>query len=127
VSRVKTIAKDDFEQLDYFADYTDELTEHSDDIATSTWLVPSDSAENLGTEALNLVDDVTVDYDIDAPSPKYRNGVSGAVAINSKITSVFVVGGTLGNTYRLMNRITTVEGRRYSRVMDLVIQRKSEC
>lgn len=127
MSKIEKKSKDDYELLDYSADYTDELTPLGDDISTSTWIIPSESAESGGVEALELSDDVTVDYDVDDPSPKYRNGVSGAVVINSKITSVFVVGGTLGATYRLMNRITTVQGRRYSRVLDLVIQRKSEC
>jgi hypothetical protein len=126
VSTIKTFGKDDYELLDYTADYTDELTALSDTIATSTWIVPSDSAENMGTTAVELKDSITVDYSLTSPSPKYRSSTSGAVSIGatSKTTAIKLKSGTLGETYLVMNRITTAAGRQYARVFNLLIERR---
>lgn len=127
MSDVTSFAKDDYEDLDYAADYSAELDGLDDDIASSTWILASAASESAGVTSLELSDAVTPDFDKDSPAPVYRSGQSGAVAINSNITTVQINGGTRGETYRIMNRITTVAGRKYARVFDLYIKAKSEC
>lgn len=124
MSIIRKFEKDDYELLDYTADYTDELTALSDTIATSTWILPSASSESAGVTAIVLSDAVTVDYSISAPVPKYRVGTSGAASTSGYTTTIFIDAGTLDNTYRIMNRITTAGGRHYSRVFDLLIARQ---
>jgi roadblock/LC7 domain-containing protein len=121
---IKKFSKDDYERLDYTADYSEEMAELSDSLATSVWIMPSASLENDGTTAIVLADNVTVDYSVSAPSPKYDAVLSGAVTLNGNKTTAFIDGGTLEQTYRIMNRVTTTGGRHYSRVFDLRIQRK---
>ena len=123
---ITRLSKDDYELLDYTADYSAELDPLADGIATSTWIIPSASDEDDSIIAIVLADGVTVDYSISAPSPAYRNDVSGAVSINGNTTTVFIDGGTLNAEYRVMNRITTTDGRHYSRVFDLAIARQGE-
>ncbi len=122
---IKTFAKDDFESLDYVADYTEELNVDGDKIVESIWIVPSDTAENVGTTSVELKDGITVDYSVSAPSPQYRLNTSGAVSLKTYFsTKIFLRGGTLGATYQVMNRIVTTAGRKYSRVFNVYIQRK---
>lgn len=122
---IKRLCKDDAERLDYFADYTEELTELGDTIEDSVWIVPSDSA--VGAETVTLKDEIEVDYDAEDPSPAYSDDDTPAVDISGTMkTFIFLDGGTLGNTYRIMNRVTTTTGRIYSRVFDLYIERRSE-
>lgn len=121
MSVIPKVFKDEFENLDYFIDYDLELALYSDSISTSTWIVPSSTAEAASTIVL---DGTSVDYDVDTPSPKYRDTVSDAVEIDGNQTTVFLSGGELGQTYRIMNRIVTTSGRKYARVFDLVIERR---
>jgi len=72
--------KDPNEVVDYDRDWSDQMTDLSDTIVTSTWTVPSvitkDSSSNTTTR-----------------------------------TKVWLSGGTSGETYTLLNRITTAGGR----------------
>lgn len=124
MSIIRKFEKDDYELLDYTADYTDELTALSDTIATSAWILPSASDESSGVTSILLSDAVVVDYSITSPAPQYRVGTSGAATTSGYTTTIFIDGGTIDNTYRIMNRITTASGRHYSRVFDILIARQ---
>lgn len=124
MSGITKLSKDPYESLDYTADYTDELDAISDTVASSLWIIPSASVNEAGTTSIELSDAVTPDYSVTAPAPKYESGTSGAVSQTTKTSKVFIKGGTLDATYRIMNRITTAGGRKYARVFDLYIQRK---
>lgn len=107
------------ELLDFKIDYASELGKTSDTIQTSLWIVPSNTVDAPGNTAIKLVDGVTVNSDPDTPSPTYTQG--GTSKTGTDVT-ILLVGGTLGNVYRLENRIFTVQGRKHSRIIEIVIE-----
>lgn len=107
------------EILDYKADYTAELSKTGDTIQTSIWIVPSNIVDGPGNTFIRLADGITVNEDPDAPSPVYSQG---GTSKTSTTASIFLAGGTRGNVYRVINRITTAQGRRYSRILEIVIE-----
>lgn len=109
---IKKFAKAPAEKLDYAVDYAQELNGLEDTIASSLWIVPSDTVDDAGNQAIALDDGVTVDYSEDLPSPTYALG--GTLLTDTKAT-IHLSGGTLGEEYTIENRITTSDGRRYAR------------
>ena len=119
---IKKLPKAPYELLDYAADYTKELAKDNDTIASSLWIVPSDTVDGSGNTAIKLADNVTVNYDADNPSPVYSQGG----VLNSATKSyIYLKGGVMDKEYLLENRIITAKGRRYSRSMIIKIQPKS--
>lgn len=114
---IKKFAKAPAEKLDYAVDYAQELAGLEDTIASSLWIVPSDTVDDAGNQAVSLDDGVTVNYSEDSPSPTYALG--GTLFTDTKAT-IHLSGGTLGEEYTVENRITTADGRRYTR--QIVIQ-----
>lgn len=102
--------------------YTKELAKDNDTIASSLWIVPSDTVDGAGNAAIKLADNVTVNYDADNPSPVYSQG--GVLSSATK-AYIFLKGGTMDKEYLLENRIITTKGRRYSRSLIIKIQPKS--
>lgn len=119
---IKKLPKAPYELLDYAADYTKELAKDSDTIASSFWIVPSDTVDGPGNAAIKFADNVTANYDSDNPSPVYAQG--GVLSSATK-AYIFLKGGTMDKEYLLENRIITAKGRRYSRSMIIKIQPKS--
>lgn len=107
------------ELLDYKVDYAAELAGTSDTIQTSTWLVPSNTVDAPGNAAVKLADGITVNEDPDTPSPTYTQGGTSKTASTA---TIFLSGGTRGNVYRVINRVTTTQGRKYSRILEIVIE-----
>lgn len=118
---IKKFAKAPAEKLDYAVDYAQELSGLEDSIASSLWIVPSDTVDDVGNQAVSLDDGVTVDYSEDSPSPIYALG--GTLFTDTKAT-IHLSGGTLGEEYTVENRITTAAGRQYTRHIIIVIQDK---
>ncbi len=87
--------KDPDEFLDYDVDWTDLLAPDVDAIATSEFLVEAG--------------DVVI---ADDPAP----------SVTGSVTKVWLSGGTLGNTARILNRITTTGGRIWDQTMRLRIR-----
>lgn len=119
---IKKLPKAPYELLDYAADYTRELAKDNDSIASSFWIVPSDTVDGSGNVAIKLKDNITVNYDVDNPSPVYSQG--GTLNSTTK-AYIYLKGGTMDKEYLLENRIVTTKGRKYSRSMKIVIQPKS--
>lgn len=118
---IKKFAKAPAEKLDYSVDYAQELSGLEDTIAYSLWIVPSDTVDDVGSQAVSLDDGVTVDYSEDSPSPTYAQ--SGTLFTDSKAT-INLSGGTLNEEYTVENRITTADGRRYARQIIIQVQGK---
>ena len=118
---IKKFAKAPAEKLDYSVDYAPELSGLEDTIASSLWIVPSDTVDDAGNQAISLDDDVTVDYSEDSPSPTFTQG--GTAFTDTKAT-IHLNGGTLGEEYTVENRIVTASGRQYTRHIIIVIQDK---
>ena len=119
---IKKFAKAPAEKLDYAIDYGKELTRLGDTIASSLWIVPSDTVDEAGNQAIALDDGVTVDYSEASPSPVFSQG--GTLFTDTKAT-IHLSGGTLAQEYTLENRIVTTAGRKYARRIKIVIQDKS--
>lgn len=119
---IKKIPKAPYELLDYCADYTKELAKDNDAIASSLWIVPSNTVDGSGNDAIKLTDGITVNYDIDNPSPIYS---LGGILNSSTKAFIFLKGGTMDKEYLLENRIISIKGRRYSRSLIIKIQPKS--
>ncbi len=119
---IKKLPKAPYELLDYAADYTKELAKDNDSIASAFWIVPSDTVDGPGNVSIKLADNVTVNYDVDSPSPVYSQG--GVVNSTTK-SYIYLKGGTLEREYLLENRMISAKGRRYSRSMIIKIQPKS--
>lgn len=107
------------ELLDYKVDYAAELAGTSDTIQSSAWLVPSNTVDAPGNAAIKLVDGVTVNEDPDTPSPAFTQGGTSKTVSTA---TIFLSGGTRGNVYRVINRVTTTQGRKYSRILEIVIE-----
>lgn len=122
MSDIKRFTKAPYELLDFTADYTAEMAAIGSTISSSLWIVPSDTVDDAGNTSIDFADGITVDEDIDNPSPAYSLG--GTVTTNDKAT-IFLSGGTKGQVYRVKNRIITANGRRYSRIFDVEIKDKS--
>lgn len=107
------------ELLDYKVDYTAELAVAGDAIQSSLWIVPSNTVDAPGNTAIKLADNVTLNEDPDMPSPVFTQGGTSRTA---STTTIFLSGGTRGNVYRIINRIATTQGRKYSRILEIVIE-----
>lgn len=118
---IKKFAKAPAEKLDYAIDYSRELIRLGDTIASSVWIVPSNTSDAPGNQAIRLNDGVTVDYGETSPSPVFSQG--GTLFTDTKAT-IYLSGGTLAKEYTLENRIVTAAGRKYSRRIVIVIQAK---
>lgn len=118
---IKKFAKAPAEKLDYAIDYGKELTRLGDTIASSQWIVPSNTVDGPGNPAIRLDDGVTVDYGETSPSPVFSQG--GTLFTDAKAT-IHLSGGTLAQEYTLENRIVTAAGRKYSRRIIIVIQNR---
>lgn len=118
---IKKFAKAPAEKLDYAVDYAQELSGLEDSIASSLWIVPSDTVDDAGNQAISLDDGVTVDYSEDSPSPTYTLG--GTLFTDTK-AAIHLSGGTLGEEYTVESRITTADGRRYTRRIIIAIQER---
>ena len=92
-----------------------------DTIASSQWIVPSNTVDGPGNQAVSLDDGVAVDYGETSPSPVFSQG--GTLFTDTKAT-IHLSGGTLAQEYTLENRIVTAAGRKYSRRIIIVIQNK---
>lgn len=114
-------SKSPAELLDYKIDYGTELAQTGDTIQTSLWIVPSNSVDAPGNASIALADNVAVSEDPVSPSPTFTQG--GTAKTTTSVT-IFLSGGTLGNVYRVQNRVTTLQGRKYSRIIEVVIEPK---
>lgn len=119
---IKKFAKAPAEKLDYAIDYGKELTRLGDTIASSQWIVPSNTVDGPGNPAIRLDDGVTVDYGETSPSPVFSQG--GTLFTDFK-SIIYLLGGTLGKEYVVENRIVTTGGRKYARRIKIVIQDKT--
>lgn len=119
---IKKFAKAPAEKLDYAVDYGKELTRLGDTIASSQWIVPSNTVDGPGNQAIQLNDGVTVDYGGSSPSPVFSQG--GTLFTDTK-AMIHLSGGTLQNEYVVENRIATAAGREYARRIKIVVQEKS--
>jgi hypothetical protein len=118
---IKKFAKAPAEKLDYAVEYGKELARLEDTIASSQWIVPSNTVDGPGNQAVSLDDGVTVDYGETSPSPVFGQG--GTLFTDTKAT-IHLSGGTLAQEYTLENRIVTAAGRKYSRRITIVVQAK---
>ncbi len=118
---IKKFTKAPTEKLDYAVEYGKELTRLEDVIASSRWIVPSNTVDGPGNQSVSLDDGVTVDYGEASPSPVFSQG--GTLFTDTKAT-IHLSGGTLTQEYTLENRIITAAGRKYSRRIIIVIQNK---
>ena len=118
---IQKFAKAPAEKLDYAVDYDSELTALGDTVASSLWIVPSNTVDAGGNQVIALDDDVTVNYSEDSPSPTYNQG--GTLFTDTTAT-IHLNGGTLGEEYTLENRIVTSAGRQYTRHIIIKIQDK---
>ena len=118
---IKKFAKAPAEKLDYAIDYGRELTRLGDTIASSQWIVPSNTVDGPGNQAVSLDDGVTVNYSETSPSPVFSQG--GLLFTDAKAT-INLSGGTLAQEYTMENRIVTAAGRKYSRRIVIVIQNR---
>ncbi len=107
------------ELLDFKIDYANELSKSSDTVQSSLWIVPSNTVDAPGNAAIKLVDGVTVNNHPDTPSPAYTQG--GTEKTDTDVT-ILLSGGTLGNVYTVENRIITTQGRKHSRIIEIVIE-----
>jgi hypothetical protein len=93
--------KDPDEIEDFVCDWTARLAP-SDTIASSIWLTPAE---------------------INVNSTSFTNNGSlynGTTTISNRYyTTIWLSGGTLGDTYELVNRITTTGGRSYDQTCKL--------
>jgi hypothetical protein len=106
---IKKFAKAPAEKLDYA-------------IASSQWIVPSNTVDGPGNQSVSLDDGVTVDYGEASPSPVFSQG--GTLFTDLKVI-IYLTGGTLGKEYVVENQIVTTAGRKYARRIKLVIQDKT--
>ncbi len=118
---IQKFAKAPAEKLDYAVDYDLELSALGDTIASSLWIVPSNTVDSAGNQTVELEDDVTVSYSEDSPIPTYALG--GTLFTDTKAT-IHLNGGTLGAEYTLENRIITTGSRQYTRHIIIKIQDK---
>lgn len=118
---IKKFTKAPAEKLDYAIDYGKELTRLGDTIASSVWIVPSNTVDGPGNQAVSLDNGVTVDYGEASPSPVFSQG--GTLFTDTK-TTIHLSSGTLAQEYTLENRIVTAAGRKYSRRIMIVVQVK---
>ncbi len=119
---IKKFAKAPAEKLDYAIDYGKELTRLGDTIASSLWIVPSNTVDGSGNQAIQLDDGVTVNYSETNPSPTFSQG--GTSFTDTKAI-IHLSGGILTKEYIAENRITTVDGRKYARRIKIIIQDKT--
>ena len=89
-----TRAKDPDATVDYAIDWSAWLG--SDTLLSSTWVVPSGLTQP----------------------------VSPAASFTSTVTTVWLTGGTLGQSYTVTNRITTAAGRIDDRSFDLRVEER---
>lgn len=88
--------KDPNDKLDYEVSWAEWLANtDGDTIATSAWIVPD-----------GIVEDET------------RRAVTATTA------TIWLSGGTHGQTYLVTNRITTVEGRKVDRTIHIVVRER---
>lgn len=118
---IKKFAKAPAEKLDYAIDYGRELIRLGDTIASSVWIVPSNTTDAPGNQAIRLDEGVTVDYGETSPSPVFSQG--GTLFTDTKAT-IYLSGGTLAKEYTLENRIVTAAGRKYTRRIAITVQAK---
>ena len=118
---IKKFAKAPSEKLDYAIEYGKELIRLGDTIASSRWIIPSNTVDAPGNQAVSLDDGVTVNYSESSPSPVFSQG--GTLFTDTKAT-IYLSGGTLAQEYILENRIITAAGRKYSRRIIIVVQAK---
>lgn len=118
---IQKFAKAPAEKLDYAVDYSLELSGLEDTIASSLWVVPSNTVDGPGNQAIALDDDVDMDYGEGSPYPTFSQG--GTLFTDTKAT-INLNGGTLGEEYTVENRIVTAAGRQYTRHIIIVIQDK---
>lgn len=97
-------------RLDYSIVLTKELTRLEDTIADVQWVVPSAMSDGAGNAAITLDDDIEVSFDNDSPSPVFE---TGGVIATDYIASIFIDGGTSGQSYVIEGRVTTTDGREY--------------
>lgn len=109
------------ELLDFKIDYASELAASSDTIQSSLWIVPSNTVDAPGNASVKLADGITVNLSPDTPSPTYAQG--GTQKTDTNVT-ILLSGGTLGNVYTVENRIVTVQGRKHSRTIEIVIEQR---
>lgn len=118
---IKKFVKAPAEKLDYAIDYGRELIRLGDTIASSVWIVPSNTTDAPGNQAIRLDEGVTVDYGETSPSPVFSQG--GTLFTDTKAT-IYLSGGTLAKEYTLENRIVTAAGRKYTRRIAITVQAK---
>lgn len=119
---IKKFTKAPAETLDYAMDYGKELTRLGDTIATSIWIIPSNTVDGPGNEAIHLDDGVTVNYSETSPSPIFSQG--GTLYTTAKAI-IYLSGGVLTKEYIVENRIMTVGGRKYARRVKIIMQDKT--
>jgi hypothetical protein len=118
---IKKFAKAPAERLDYTIDFGAELTRLADTIAASSWVIPSNTVDGSGNTAIHLDDSVSVNYDETSPAPVYTQG---GTSFTDTTATVYLSGGTLGEEYIAENRITTADGRKYTRRIIIAIQER---
>lgn len=97
--------KDPDAKLDFGTSWADWLSE-SETISASEWFITEgDSGE-------------------DAPETVLKIAVSPPPSIASKVAFVWLIDGTLGRQYAVVNRITTNQGRTEDRTKYVTIQEK---
>ncbi len=108
------------ENLDYGIDWgSGELFQLEDTITSSSWIVPSETVDDVDNETILLSDDVTANFSESSPSPVY---VLGGTEFSSTISKIFISSGTSGKSYTLENRIITQAGRKYSQQIIIKIE-----
>lgn len=91
-------AKDPDERLDFGLDWTKEMARVGDTISESSWDVTSGDGGLLIEDAAGV--------------------------ISGMVTSVWLTGGTVGETYTVTNRMTTTAGRIYERSATLRVRHR---
>jgi len=104
MSALKWVFKDPDEVEDFVLDWTARL-QPSDAIAASTWISPAG---------------ITVNSDSFTNNGSYWNGT--ATVTGRYWTTIWLSGGTIGETYEFVNRITTTGARVYDQTVKLKVK-----
>jgi hypothetical protein len=102
VSPLKWVVKDPDEIEDFICDWTARLT-GGDAIATSTWIAPA---------GINVLSD------------SFANNTTIGGLPNRSGTTIWLSGGTLGQTYEFVNRVQTSGGRTYDQSIKLPVRKR---
>lgn len=118
---IKVFTKAPRERLDFSADYSKELARDDDTLASSIWVLPSDTVDAIDNLTLFLSDAVEVDYD--GKDPYFA--LAGDTGFTTTLAFVWIDGGTPPNTYTVENHVVTARGRKYQRRFKIRIVHKS--